>query len=70
MMVAQSVSRLGYGLDDSGSILGRGNDGICSLRHRFQTCTGTHSSSYPMGTRGSYPGSKAAGAWSWPLNFI
>jgi len=23
--------------------------------------------SYPMGTRGSFPGSKAVGAWSWPL---
>jgi len=21
----------------------------------------------PMGTRGSFPGGKAAGAWSWPL---
>jgi hypothetical protein len=23
--------------------------------------------SYPMGTRGSFPGGKATGAWSWPL---
>jgi hypothetical protein len=26
-----------------------------------------HPTSYPMGTMGSYPGGKAAGAWSWPL---
>jgi len=26
--------------------------------------------SYPMGTRGSYPGGKAAGAWSWLLTSI
>jgi hypothetical protein len=26
-----------------------------------------HSTSYPMGTGGSFPGGKAAGAWSWPL---
>jgi len=26
--------------------------------------------SYPIGTRGSFPGDKAAGAWSWPLTSI
>jgi hypothetical protein len=26
--------------------------------------------SYPMGTRGSFPRSKAVGAWSWPLTSI
>jgi hypothetical protein len=30
------------------------------LRLRVQNCFGTHSASYPMGTGGSYPGSKAA----------
>jgi hypothetical protein len=25
---------------------------------------------YPMGTRGSFPGGKVAGAWSWPLTSI
>jgi len=25
------------------------------------------SASYPMGTRGSCPGGKVAGAWSWPI---
>jgi hypothetical protein len=29
-----------------------------------------HPFSYPMGTRGSFCGSKAAGAWSWPLTSI
>jgi hypothetical protein len=27
-------------------------------------------SSYPMGTRGSFGGGKAAGEWSWPLTSI
>jgi len=26
--------------------------------------------SYPMGTEGSYPGVKAAGAWCWPSTSI
>jgi hypothetical protein len=25
---------------------------------------------YPIGTRGSFPGGKTAGAWSWPLSSI
>jgi hypothetical protein len=36
--------------------------GNFSLRHRVQTGSGAHSTSYPMGTRGSFPGGKAAGA--------
>jgi hypothetical protein len=35
-----------------------------SLHHRVQTGSGAHPASYPMGTRGSFPGDKAAGAWS------
>jgi hypothetical protein len=54
---------LGYGLDDRGSRVrfpvGAGN---FSLHHRVQTGSGTHPTSYPMGTRGSFPGGKAAGA--------
>jgi hypothetical protein len=54
---------LGYGLDDRGSSVrfpaGAGN---FSLHHRFQNGSGAHPVSYPMGTRGSFPGSKAAGA--------
>jgi hypothetical protein len=58
---------LGYGLDDHGSRVwfpaGAGN---FSLHHRVQNGSGAHPASCPMGTRGNFPGSKAAGAWSWP----
>jgi hypothetical protein len=51
---------LGYGLDDRGSrVRFPAGDGNFSLHH--------HPASYPMGTRGSFPGGKAARAWSWPL---
>jgi hypothetical protein len=32
-----------------------------------QTGSGAHPASYPMGNSGSFPGSKAAGTWSWPF---
>jgi hypothetical protein len=59
-----SVGRaLGYGLDGRGSrvrlLAGAGN---FSLHHRVRNGSGAHPASYPMGTRGSFPGSKAAGA--------
>jgi hypothetical protein len=54
---------LGYGLDDRGCRVrlpvGAGN---FSLHHRVQNGSGAHPASYPMGTRGSFPGHKAAGA--------
>jgi hypothetical protein len=54
---------LGYGLDDRGSRVrlpaGTGN---FSLHHRVQNGSGAHPDSYPMGSRGSFPGGKAAGA--------
>jgi hypothetical protein len=54
---------LGYGLDDRGSRVrfpeGAGN---FSFHHRVQKGSGAHTASYPMGTRGSFPESKAAGA--------
>jgi hypothetical protein len=54
---------LGYGLDDRGSRVrfpaGVGN---FSLHHGVQNGSGGPPSSYPMGTRGSFLGSKAAGA--------
>jgi hypothetical protein len=54
---------LSYGLDDRGSRVrfpaGAGN---FSFHHRIQNGSGAHPASYPMGTRGSLPGSKAAGA--------
>jgi hypothetical protein len=54
---------LGYGLDDRGSRVrfpeGAGN---FSLHHRVQNGSGAHAASYPMGIRGTFPGSKAARA--------
>jgi hypothetical protein len=54
---------LSYGLDDRGSRFrfpaGAGN---FSLHHRVHTGSGAHPASYPMGTRGSFPGIKAPGA--------
>jgi hypothetical protein len=41
-----------------------------SLHHRVQTGSGAHPASDPMGTRGSFPGGKAAVALSWPLPSI
>jgi hypothetical protein len=62
---------LGYGLDDWGCRVrfpeGAGN---FSLHHRIQNGCGARPASYPIGTRGSFPGGKAAGAWSWPLTSI
>jgi hypothetical protein len=57
-----------YGLDDRGSrALFPAGAGNLSLHHRVQNGSGAHPASYLMGTRGSFPGSKPAGAWSWPL---
>jgi hypothetical protein len=57
------MSTLGYGLDNRGSRVrfpaGAGN---FSLHHRVQNGSGTHPASYPKGTRGPFPGSKAAEA--------
>jgi hypothetical protein len=54
---------LGYGLDDRSSRVrfpaGAGN---FSLQHLIQNGSGAHPASYPMGTEGSFPGCKAAGA--------
>jgi hypothetical protein len=36
--------------------------GNFSLHHRVQNGSGAHPASYPMGTRGSFPGDKGAGA--------
>jgi hypothetical protein len=58
-------------LDDQGSGVrfpaGAGN---FSFHHSVQNGSGAHPASCPMGTRGSFPGGKAAGAWSWPLTSI
>jgi hypothetical protein len=54
---------LGYGLDDRGSRV-RFPEGArnFSLHHRVQNGSEAHPASYPMGTRGSFPGGKAGGA--------
>jgi hypothetical protein len=38
--------------------------GNFSLHHHDQNGSGAHPASYPMGTRGPFPGGKAAGAWA------
>jgi hypothetical protein len=52
--VAQSVWGLGYGLDGRGSILASAGN--------VRTGSGAHPGSYPLGTEGFFPGSKAVGA--------
>jgi hypothetical protein len=62
---------LGYVLDDRGSrVRLPAGAGIFSLQYRIQNGSGDHPASYPVGTRGSFSGGKAAGAWSWPLASI
>jgi hypothetical protein len=62
---------LGCGLDDRGSRVrfpaGAGN---FYLHHRVQNGSGAHAAFYPMGTRDSFPGGKAAEAWLWPLYLV
>jgi hypothetical protein len=54
---------LGYGLDDRGSgVRIPMRAGNFSLHHRVQDGSMAHPVSYPMGTVGSFPGGKAAGA--------
>jgi hypothetical protein len=53
---------LGYGLDDRRSrVRFPARAGNFSLHHCVQNGSGAHPASYPMGTRGSFPGGKAAG---------
>jgi hypothetical protein len=53
----------GYGLDyRMVGVCFPAGAGNFSLRHRVQTGSGAHPGSYPMGTGGSSPGGKAAGA--------
>jgi hypothetical protein len=50
-------------MDDRGSrVQFPAGAGDFSLHHRFQNSSEAHPVSYPMGTRGSFPGGKAAGA--------
>jgi hypothetical protein len=53
---------LGYGLDDRGSrVQFPAVAGNFSLHYRLQNGCGAHPASYPMGTKGSFHGGKAAG---------
>jgi hypothetical protein len=53
----------GYGLDDwMIEVRFPAGAGNFSPHHRVQTGSGAHPASYPMGTTGSFPGGKAAGA--------
>jgi hypothetical protein len=57
----------GYGLDGRGvGVRVPVGQDFCLFRV-IQTGSGAHPASYPIGTGGSFPGGKAAGAWSWPL---
>jgi hypothetical protein len=60
IVITQSLQRLGYGQDDRGSKVqfpaGAGN---FSLHHRVHIGSGSHPASYPMDTRGSFPGGVA-----------
>jgi hypothetical protein len=54
---------LGYGLDDRGSTVRFPvRAGRFSLHHSVKNGSGAHPASYAMGTRGCFPGGKAAGA--------
>jgi hypothetical protein len=64
-------SHVGYGLEDWGSrIRFPAGAGKFSLHHCVQNGSGAHPASYLTGTRGSFSGGKAAGAWSWLLTSI
>jgi len=43
---------------------------LSTFRHCTMTDSGAHPASYPMGTRGSFPGIKAPRTWSWLLTSI
>jgi hypothetical protein len=52
----------GYGLDDQGVGVRVPIGSEFLLLHVVQTGSEAHPTSYPMGTGGSFPGGKAAGA--------
>jgi hypothetical protein len=60
-----NIKRLGYGLHDWGSIPGGYNEGIFFFfRYRVQAGSGVHQPTVQVGTGGSFPRIKAAGAQS------
>jgi hypothetical protein len=44
--------------------------GNFTLNHSVQNGPAAQPASYTIGTSGSFPGSKAAGLWSWPLTSV
>jgi hypothetical protein len=60
--IAQSVERLATGWTTEGSEFESRYDQEFSFLHVVQTGSGVNPISYPMGTRGSFPGGKATGA--------
>jgi hypothetical protein len=65
--LVSTVSRLRDGRPGLDSLQGQR---IFSLCHRIQTGSGAQPASYSVGTGGSFPGAKVAGAWRWSLTFI
>jgi hypothetical protein len=59
----------GYVLDDRGVEFESPKGQDFSLFHIVQTGSGAHPVCSPMGTEGSFPGGKAAGALRWPLTY-
>jgi len=57
-----NIGELGYGLDDHGSIPGRGSEGTFSPRRGVQTGSGAHPAFCPVGTASLNAGGKAAEA--------
>jgi hypothetical protein len=53
---------LGYGLDERSSRVRFPAEAGNFSHHRIQNGSGAHPASYPMGTRGSFPGGKEDGA--------
>jgi hypothetical protein len=58
-VIAHSVQRLSYGLDDRGSrVRFSAGAGKFSLHHRVRNSSGAHPATYPIGTRFFFPGGK------------
>jgi hypothetical protein len=65
------VITTGYGIHDWGiRVRFPGEARYFSLFSSVQTGSGAHPVSYPISTRGSFSGDKAAGTWSWLPSFL
>jgi hypothetical protein len=61
------ISDLYFYLDDRGVGIRVPVGEEIFLLHSVQIGSVAHPACYPLGIESSFPGSKAAGAWSWPL---